>query len=81
MAPTTEIDGSQLIREIEGFYTSEQHTEKAREVMNRSHTDLKSAMHERMKDKAEGEKMLSEMASSLAKLQQFLLRVEKQQHK
>lgn len=80
-APTTEIDGSQLIREIEAFYSSEQHTEKAREAMDRSHTDLKSSMHERMKDKSEGKKMLADMGASMAKLQQFLHRVEKHQNK
>ncbi len=76
------MDGPVLILEIESFYKSEQGTEKAKEAAEGGDVDyLKSAMTERIKDKAEGKKILTEIRSSKTRLLDFLQRVEKHQNR
>ncbi|KAI1730801.1 RNA polymerase II-binding domain-containing protein [Ditylenchus destructor] len=72
-----EIDHIALIREIEGYYTNEEITEKARNILARSDFNFKEKMQDKMKDRAGGTKILNEMEDSRNKLNQFLNSVEK----
>lgn len=71
-----DIDHNVLIREAEQYAHDAELTEKARSILARSDFNFKERLRSRMKDRAEGTKILAEMDDSREKLQQFLASVE-----
>ncbi|KHN76650.1 Regulation of nuclear pre-mRNA domain-containing protein 2 [Toxocara canis] len=67
-----DFDTASLIREMESYQKGDMVMERAREVLARSDFSFKDKIKSRVKDRRDGEKVLSEIDQSYKKLSDFL---------